>query len=227
MTPQESAASYAELGVPELVKKVNEVYEQIHLHDRTNYPRAVMIGEMLNDIRPRVAKHGAWQNWLREHCPKISYETANIYMRIATKQNIILAEAGRKNVAATDLTIALARELLTKPRKPEPEPEPESGDEIDGEDEESDDSGGEGVVRKAAAIALAPDTVVRDLELEAGDMYEILKSIYDKEDLLVITNRLAAHLGMTLAPKPTATPQIVAPAAIVAPALGASTLRRV
>jgi hypothetical protein len=115
-TPEETQANYGELSVIELTQKVNEEYYQIYSHDRTDYPRAVMIGEMLNNIRPRVAKHGQWQNWLKENCPKISYETANIYMRVAKGQVRILKAAAAKNVAATDLTIAFARDVLNTPK---------------------------------------------------------------------------------------------------------------
>src|SRR5215470_8437660 len=112
------AKDYGELPVSELVTKINTEYAALIDAERrtANLPRAIGIGEMLIDLKPRVAKHGEWQEWLKTNCPKISIETANLYMRLADNLEKLEAAAAAKSVRLTDLTITEARALLTKPK---------------------------------------------------------------------------------------------------------------
>ena len=50
------------------------------------------------------------------------------------------------------------------------------------------------------SVSLPPDKVIKNLELDYGDMFEALKSAYEPDDLRELTQRLATHLGMTLMP---------------------------
>jgi DUF3102 family protein len=107
---------YGDLKISELVTLINTEYAAILEADRTNLQRALKVGEMLVDLKPRVAKHGEWQLWLKSHCPKISIETANLYMRLADNLEELEKRAAAKSVTLTDLTITQARELLAKPK---------------------------------------------------------------------------------------------------------------
>jgi Protein of unknown function (DUF3102) len=107
---------YGDLKISELVKMVNDEYAAIIDADRSNLQRALKVGEMLVDLKPRVARHGEWQLWLRNHCPKISIETANLYMRLADNLDELEKRAGAKSVSLTDLTITEARKLLATPK---------------------------------------------------------------------------------------------------------------
>ena len=109
---------YGDLKVSELVTLINSTYSEITEADRSNLQRALKVGEMLVDLKPRVAKHGEWQLWLKNNCPKISIETANLYMRLANNIDELEKRAAAKSVRLTDLMITQARELLAKP-KPE------------------------------------------------------------------------------------------------------------
>jgi Protein of unknown function (DUF3102) len=116
----------ASLGEPDLIKKANEEYSAILQHDRMDYPHAITIGEVLNELKRRkVVPHGEWQSYLKSRCPKISYETAIRYMRIAKpdNQSKIVRAVEDKSVAATDLTIAWAEQFLAKPRQAKPQKE--------------------------------------------------------------------------------------------------------
>jgi DUF3102 family protein len=107
---------YGDLKISELIALINTEYAAIIEADRSNLQRALKIGEMLVDLKPRVAKHGEWQLWLKSNCPKISIETANLYMRLADNLDELEKRAAAKSVTLTDLTITQARELLAKPK---------------------------------------------------------------------------------------------------------------
>jgi hypothetical protein len=183
---------YGELTVPQLVEMISTEYGVIVEAERSNLQRAISIGEKLLDLKLRVAKHGEWQQWLKDHCPKISIETANLYMRLAGNVDKLEKAAAAKSVSLTDLSITDARQLLAKPKS------------------EADEGTGSSKPRATKAAvepamdpepgSLPPDEVVMNLELDYGDMFETLKSKYDQDELMELTKLLAAYLGMTLMP---------------------------
>jgi hypothetical protein len=180
-----TSTDYGDLKVSELVALIKTEYAAITEADRSNLQRALKVGEMLVDLKPRVAKHGEWQLWLRNHCPKISIETANLYMRFANNLEKLEQAAAAKSVTLTDLTITQARELLAKPKPA------------------TDDKAKAAKAAVEPAIdpkpaSLPPDEVIR--ELDAGELFDILMVVYQPDDLVQLTTRLAAHLRMTLTP---------------------------
>jgi hypothetical protein len=193
-----SGADYGELTVSQLVEMINTEYAAILETERTTLQRAIGIGEKLIDLKPRVAKHGEWQAWLKSNCPKISLETANLYMRLAKPENLAKLEkaAAIKSVSVTDLTTTEARDLLanksftnttntssTKSSKvvkggvaePGNEPQP---------------------------ATIAPDTALEGLAND--EVFHTLWNVYQNRqaDLLDLTAKLAGSLGMTLMPLP-------------------------
>jgi Protein of unknown function (DUF3102) len=180
--------NYGELPVSQLVEMINTEYEVIVDADRSNLQRAISIGEKLIGLKPRVAEHGKWQQWLKEHCPMISIETANLYMRLAGNREKLEKAADEKSVSLTDLSITEARQLLAKPKSPtnkttkptkavkaalEPAMDPEPA-------------------------SLPPDEVIQ--ELEAAELFDILMVVYERDDLIDLATRLAEFLKMTLVP---------------------------
>jgi hypothetical protein len=193
---------YSDLSATDLAKQINADYAVILAGERKTLQLALPIGEKLAALRAR-AKHGEWKTKLAKWCPNLSYETATVYIRLWEERAVWEARARAKNVEPTDLTIEGARKLLAKSRS-------DDSDDSDEADDAGDDE--DGVASPGA------DTIVADLELDAGDMFEVLKAIYDRDDLLDITKRLATHLGMTLVPRPpTPTTNVGAVPAVAAP----------
>jgi len=163
---------YGEHTVSELVAMINSEHEAIVEADRTNLQRAIGVGEKLNNLKPRVAEHGEWQLWLKNNCPKISIETANLYMRLGRPDNQAKLEtaAAAKSVRVTDLTITQARGLLAKPKsdsKKKHTKQPEGG--VEPADEP--DTGSEEKVGKEWLKVLAADELVSILKEFRDDEY--------------------------------------------------------
>jgi hypothetical protein len=135
-TPNTGDVGYGEMSAAELAKIINTDYGLILSSERMNLQRAKAVGEKLTWLQAK-APPKEWQKKLKEWCPKLSYETANKYIRVYVKWSIIEARAKAKNVVTTDLTLQTALELLAKPR-PEPEAKPETEK---GKDSEPDDEG--------------------------------------------------------------------------------------
>ncbi len=190
--PAKPPKDYQEFGVPDLVKMVNDEYSHIYHSDRMTYPRAITVGEMLNNLKPRVSNHGKWQDWLKSNCPKISLETANLYMRLADSENQtkIASIAAGKSVSVTDLTITKARELLAKPKANNNTSKGKFGKSTKAAVEPGN---------QATSPSLAPEEALKDWA--ADELFSILKD-RDPDDLKDLTTRLAAHLRMTLTPIP-------------------------
>jgi hypothetical protein len=110
-------ADYGDLSTTELAKQINDEYGVILEAERTNLQRYLALGEKLIALRPRIApKHGEWQSKLKVHCPKLSYETANLCIRFVENLDKLEAYAASKNVKVTDLGIDEARKALAKPK---------------------------------------------------------------------------------------------------------------
>jgi|SRR6516165_2835344 hypothetical protein len=179
-----------DLATDALAKLINDEYAVILNAERANLPKAQAIGEKLKVLQSK-AKHGEWRDKLTTCCPKVSYETATLYIRLWDKREKLAELAAAKSVTVTDLTIQEARKLLATPKA---------------------DNGDKGKSAKVARGAVAepgneprparlpPDEQLRRLELDYGDMFEGLKCVYDYDDLMHIAERLAEHLKMRLVP---------------------------
>jgi len=122
--PKPTVTNYHDLSVAELAKLINDEYEVILGSERTNYPRALSIGEKLAHLR-RGADRSEWKTKLETLCPQVSYETATKYIRVWRFQRDIEVAAERENVATTFLTIELALSLIATKRKAKPKILPE------------------------------------------------------------------------------------------------------
>jgi hypothetical protein len=181
-----------DLATDALAKLINDEYSVIVANERANLPKAQALGEKLRVLQSK-AKHGEWRDKLKAHCPKVSYETATLYIRLWDKREKLAELAAAKSVTVTDLTIQEARKLLATPKT-------DSGD----------NKGKPTKVVKGAVVepgneppsprSIPPDEQVKRLELDYGDMFEALKRAYDDDDLRQIAERLAEHLKMRLVP---------------------------
>jgi hypothetical protein len=172
------AEAITELGDTELIKRINDEVGIDLAAERSTYSRAVALGEMLVLLRNRRNKKDGWQEYLREKCPKLAYETATLYIRLYEKQDAILAAAKAQSVTVTDLTVRLARKLIAKPGKAK----------------------GEGKTKKPSAVdelgnqPSAPSASPRDInDLDAGEIFAILKDDADK--LSALYQLIHEHMG--------------------------------
>jgi len=181
-------ADYLDLSATELAKQINAEYALILANERTNYPKAMSVGEKLGALR-RGAEHGEWQAKLKQYCPAISYETATKYIRLWNNRNKIEAEATIKSVATTDLTIELALNLIAKPK---------AKDSSKGKPDSVSKGGVEEPGNEPTPRTVAPDVALEGLETD--EVFHTLQNVYEnrQDDLLELTRRLAASLGMAL-----------------------------
>jgi Protein of unknown function (DUF3102) len=180
------------LSTDALVKAINDEYGQVLASERSNLQRALAIGEKLKALRSRT-DHGEWRIWLVEHGPNLSYETATLYIRLWDNQSKLADAAEEKSVEPTDLTIDDFRRYLAKSK----------GDKTDKAKRPAKPKAAKAAVEPAMdpkPASLPPEQVIKNLELDYGDMFEALKSAYGHEDLMELTQRLAANLGMVLMP---------------------------
>jgi hypothetical protein len=194
---------YGERTVSELVSMVNAEYAAIMEAERTHLQRAIGVGEKLLDLKPRVAKHGEWQQWLKTNCPKISIETANLYMRLAKPENLDKLEkaAAAKSVTLTDLTITEAREILAKKPDTSNNSDTQSEEEEEKVEEVQSDETEQEVIGKEWLETLEPD-----------DLIFWVKEVHSVEYLKELAKKLAAELAKTLPLPPAAPASVVAPA---------------
>jgi len=184
---------YGDLSTKELVKAITDEYAVILGNERTNLPKALAVGEKLIALRQRVApNHGDWQAKLEECCPTISYETAAKYIRLCDKWADIAKAAKVKGVATTDLTIDAALKLIAKSKQDKGN----SGN-------KSKKSNKGGVVEpgnEPPPPLQAPDAALDGLALD--EVLHTLWNVYEnrQDDLLELTKKLAAGLGMALMP---------------------------
>ena len=186
-----TTGDYGDLSTKELVKAITDEYAVILGTERTNLQKALAVGEKLIALRPRIApEHGQWQAKLEEHCPTISYETANKYVRLSERWPDIQKAAKAKGVATTDLTIEAALKLIAKPKV-----------------EKSEKGKPNSVVKAAVEPASEPPMRLQapDAALEGlanDEMFHTLWNVYEnrQDDLLDLTTKLARSLGMELMP---------------------------
>ena len=185
---------YGDLSTTELAKQINADYELILESERTTLQRYLAMGEKLIALRPRIApKHGEWQAKLKLHCPQVSYETANLCIRFVENFGKLEAYSATKNVKVTDLGIDEARKALAKPKS--------NTDKTDKGKPASVVKGGvEEPGNEPTPRTIAPDAALEGLETD--EVFHTLCNVYEnrQHELLELTRRLAASLGMTLMP---------------------------
>ena len=179
------------LSTDALVQAINDEYAVILASERTNLAKALAIGQKLVALKSRT-EHGEWKPKLKEYRLTISYETAAVYMRVWNKQAEWRKAAADKNVDPASLTIEEVLKLLRPPPDPNKgKPKPPTAVVKGGVQEPG---------MEPQSGSLPPDQVVKNLELDYGDMFETLKRKYDQDERLELTKLLAADLGMKLMP---------------------------
>jgi len=180
-------ADYLDLSAAELAKQINDEYAVILASERTNYPRALSIGEKLVALR-RGAEHGEWQTKLKTHCPKLSYETATKYVRCWKNQKDITQAAAAKGVVTTDLTIELALSLIATPKR-------DKGN--SGQPAEIITGGGkptpEAMKAREAANAVAEAAALAEKERKRGDLDAVkrcIKEVLAADELIAIAREV-------------------------------------
>jgi len=196
--------NYNDLSVTELAKLINDEYEVILGNERTNYPRALSIGEKLAYLR-RGADRGEWRIKLETLCPHVSYETATKYIRVWRYQRDIEAAADAKSVATTDLTIELALSLIAKPKK-----KTNGSVAVDGDDgkptveameaKQAANAEEEAATlteeEEEAEVAAINERMNADVDVDAerrqrvDETFERLMRYYPQDELLALTERL-------------------------------------
>ena len=187
---------YGDLSTTELAKQINADYDLILESERTTLQRYLAMGEKLIALRPRIApKHGEWQSALKVHCAKVSYETANLCIRLVENFDKLETYAASKTVKITDLGIDEARKALAKPKS-----------NADKTNKNKPASVAKGAVEepgnepRSGFATVAPDVALEGLETDK--VFHTLQNVYEnrQDDLLELTRRLAASLGMALMP---------------------------
>jgi hypothetical protein len=170
-----------ELGDSELIKRINDEVGVDLASERTTYTRAVALGEMLVLLRNRRNDKRGWQEYLKEKCPKLAYETATVWMRLFKKQPEILAAAKAQSVPVTDLTVRLARKLIAKPSGKGKGSGKRSGNshEFGNKPEEK------------------PLQLKDFLQITAADeLFADLKVVYGEEQMRKLSTLISTHLGV-------------------------------
>jgi hypothetical protein len=167
-----------ELGDSELIKRINDEVGVDLAAERNTYTRAVALGEMLVLLRNRRNDKRGWQEYLKEKCPKLAYETATLYIRLHEKQDEIIAAAKAQSVTVTDLTVRLARKLIAGKGKGKTKPKPAPA------------GGVEPGEIKASSPSTAPDVIIGAISAE--EIFDILKP--DNEKLQKLYGLLRDHV---------------------------------
>ena len=178
-------AAINELGDSELIKRINEQVGIDLAADRSTYTRAVALGEMLVLLRNRRNDKRGWQEYLKEKCPKLAYETATLYIRLFEKQDAILAAAKAQSVTVTDLTVRLARKLIAKPKPNDPKKPKKPM-----------------VIEEPAAEPKTKPITLEDYlrDLAADELFTALRQTYEEEQLRKLSSLLTVHLTKTVRP---------------------------
>lgn len=122
------ATSGTDLTPTELAGRINHHHRAATAAAQTAIEHAIRCGELLAEAKQQLP-HGAFLQWLREHC-EVKERQAQNYMRVARNRELI-----GKNAPGADLTIKGALALLdqsesvSEPReveKPKKKPEPKT-----------------------------------------------------------------------------------------------------
>jgi hypothetical protein len=176
-------ADYNSLSTPDLIKLINTEYDMVLAGDRNAFQKAIPLGQMLISLKPR-AGHGSWKDWVAANCPKLSYETVALYMRLAAPDNLTKLLAASKCVSVTDLkmTITEARGILAKPKGSGGTKRSKKS-----QNKQPDEAG-----NQASTTATAPEEIVK--ALAPDELFDILKAHYDDEQLGKLSRLLSLHL---------------------------------
>jgi hypothetical protein len=177
-----TTTDHSTASLESLARLINIEQDKIITADRKNLERAFAAGEMLIAAKDKV-KHKEWYPWLEANCPKVSKETANLYMRLAKNETKIEEACKAKSVDVTDLTINEARQLIAKPK---PEGKGKKGDSQQRDDDlppEDESDGGEPLTTTINNIG--PD-----------ELFIALKDSWESDDLEKLLNLIAGHIGM-------------------------------
>jgi hypothetical protein len=85
----------------ELAARINEAYEVVASAQKGTLECAIKTGELLQEAKNKLKKHGEWSKWRELNCPKIPARTAAAYMQLAKHQSRL----GPNRQRAADLSI--------------------------------------------------------------------------------------------------------------------------
>jgi hypothetical protein len=118
MKPSTVAAVPDPKKLEEAASKINTEYEAILAQDKQMKTmgdnivrRAIAVGDMLLTVKEAVG-HGNWLPWLKTNCPNIEERTAQRWMGLAEKKEV-LAER-MKSDTMSDLTLKRALDLCNE-----------------------------------------------------------------------------------------------------------------
>jgi hypothetical protein len=196
--------NYGDLSTADLVKQINDEYSVILAGDRNTFQKALPIGAKLVVLLSRI-KHGERKARLAELCPKVSYETATLYMRFANKLDELTKRAAAKGVTLQELTINTARKLLANPKQATKTKNKNKNKNAQaGAVEEPGDT-------KTTAVSAKSEDTIRNLA--ADELFNWVKQVWDIDKVRELSRLLQAHvstlpmlrrpIGQVAAPPPT------------------------
>ena len=89
-----------------LAIKINGFNDQVEFHKDSAIVSAAKCGAELNEAKELV-KHGEWESWVKENCPKIKETTAKVYMKLAKEMPSLLDDSKRQLNDVLGLTQAI------------------------------------------------------------------------------------------------------------------------
>ncbi len=112
-----------------LAIKINGFNDQVEFHKDSAIVSAAKCGAELNEAKELV-KHGEWESWVKENCPKIKETTAKVYMKLAKEMPSLLDDSKRQLNDVLGLTQAIALLSATEEVKSEVIEKLESGETV-------------------------------------------------------------------------------------------------
>jgi hypothetical protein len=119
-------ASLAVVDTAHIAAEITEAHLNALAAGRSALTYAKRAGELLIDAKEQVP-HGEWLPWLSEHCPQVSEQQAQRYMRIARRWSEIEAVVSDPS-RVTDLPVRQALALLAEPNPDRESPLPAAPD---------------------------------------------------------------------------------------------------
>jgi hypothetical protein len=176
-SPLQEPPDWSKLSDEELIAAINEHHPAYGgTQSRAIVHHARFAGSALLEMKRRC-QHGDWTAWLKANFDG-SPETANLYMRIARKWDVIVAH-GLDNIP--DWTLRDLRWFLAEPRPlQEPKPKPPELDYPEEEDEEPE--------RDKPEEAPPSNTRQYQLHLEANQMEEFLDMVRHLKKFFDVSN---------------------------------------
>lgn len=106
----------ADIDIEDITRRINRAHKRASTAARTAIARAIEAGELLIQAKNHVP-HGSWQIWLQANF-KGSSRTAQTYMRVAEKQELIKSKAQ----SAAHLTLGGALKIVSARKRQEQRP---------------------------------------------------------------------------------------------------------